>query len=580
MPQHILFSEGSNIIRTYPFKAPFRLPSLNAQRAAFPRKACVQMNEIRTKYLSEYIAGRKGLSIEKQTLSDAFDYTFCGPLPAGGTGEEPLREDILYFAAEEDVPPLLCAKGLKFVILRRDRQALCPSFLSEARLIVCAYEEKEFAAFYERCRTAAAVDAQMGPAVMHLVAMAAQNSSLNELVKYISDVYGSVVSIVDNAYTIMAYARWGELPKEFEEDYMQGYLNDGTVKGLNKINFLTPETAAPEYRYYDFKKALGGSILGYSRNNYSVIFIDGLAVAAVSVFDDYDMEEYKLKYLEVISSVLSGYLQKLEFYSLNRGAYFSHLMSIIISESEFDPQITQRRLAACGYRLNEYMYILAAGLAPFADSPGPADTLGMRLKNVLPNSIYVVMKDRLVFLMSPKEPLGPEDLAKVDQFLRYANVKAGVSDPFKKLGHAKVALAEALEALEIGLEMSPDKNIWLFGGCQFTSIVKKLLACGSDKTISMYLYPPLMELIEYDRKHKTAFADTLREYLRDAKNPRAVCERLFIHKNTLYYRLDKIRQVMAVDYTEQDVQLKITLTFAILEYAERRKGAQPFGYFA
>lgn len=537
------------------------------------------MNELRTKYLTEYITGQKGLSIEKRTLSNAFDYTFCGPLPAEG---EPLHGDILYFAREQDIARLPSARGLKFVVLRRERRALPPSFLQEAQLIVCASGEKEFNALYERCRTAAAIDTQMGPAVMHLVAMAAQNCSLKELTKYMSDVYGSVVSIVDNAYTIMAYARWGDLPKEFEDDYTQGYLDSETVKGLNKINFLMPETATPQYRYYDFRKAMGatgGAIRGYSRNNYSVIFIDGLAVAAVSVFDDYDIDEYKLKYLEVISNVLSGYLQKLEFYSLNRGAYFSHLMSIIISESDFDPQISQRRLAVSGYRLNKYLYILAAGLEPFARSPGPADTLGMRLKNVLPNSIYVVMKDKLVFLMSPKEPLGQEDLARFDQFLRYVNVKAGVSDPFKTLGGAKVALAEALEALEIGEEMAPDQNIWLFGSCQFVSIVRKLLTCCGERNISMYLYPPLMELIEYDRQHKTAFAETLREYLRDSKNPRAVCERLFIHKNTLYYRLDKIRQIMAVDYTEQDVQLKITLTFAILDYAEHHKMDLGFGDF-
>lgn len=530
----------------------------------------MQMNELRSRYLLEYITRQKGLSLEKRPLDGAMDYTFCALLGAEAGDRPPLPEDVLYFVREETLPALSAFSDLMLVVLSRGKWDCPPPCVSQAKLVICAHSEESFTSFYERCRAVASIDAQMGPAIIHLLSMAAQNSLLKEIVNYISEIYESIVSVADNAYTILAYARRGELPKEFEEDYTLGYLNNQTVKALNKINFLTPENAVPEYRYYDFKKALNSSIAGYRRNNYSVIFIDGLAVAAISVFDRYDIDEYKLKYLEVISNVLSVCLQRMEVYSLNRGTYFSHLMSIIISV-DFDPQTIRRRLAASGYQLNETIYILSVAPTPLCPFPDPADSLAMRIKNVLPNAIYIILKDRLVFLMSPKEPLGPEELSKFDQFLKYVNVQAGVSNPFKSLDYAKTALAEAQEALEVGGEIEPGKNIWLFGSCQFAGIVRRLLSCGGDKTASMYLYPPLMELLEYDRRHKTAFAQTLREYLRDSKNPRGVCERLFIHKNTLYYRLDKIRQIMAVDYTDPDVQLKITLTFAILDYTQREE---------
>lgn len=87
----------------------------------------------------------------------------------------------------------------------------------------------------------------------------------------------------------------------------------------------------------------------------------------------------------------------------------------------------------------------------------------------------------------------------------------------------------------------------------------------------MYLYPPLMELIDYDRANGSSLVDTLYEYLKDSKNPKAVYEKLYIHKNTLYYRLDKIKQIMGVNYEAADVQMKINLTFAILEYQKRSK---------
>lgn len=529
------------------------------------------MNELRAKYLFEYIAGQKGLSVAKPPTDSAFRFTFCRSLSEPKLDDGPLRKDILYFLREEELPVLPACDDLMLVVLTCGKRAALAPQVSQASLVICAHSEDAFSAFYQRCHTVVSIDAQMCPAIMHLLSMTAQNHSLKEITNYISEIYESVVSVVDNAYTILAYARRGELPKEFEEDYTQGYLGNRTVKGLNKINFLTPKSATPEYRYYDLKKALNGSIDGYSRNNYSVIFIDGLAVAAISVFDSYDIDEYKLKYLEVISDMLSVCLQRIEFYQLNRGAYFSHLMSIIISVPDFDPQVLQRRLAAYGYQLNKNIYVVSVVPSPLHRFPDPADTLAMRIKNILPNSIYIVLKDKLVFLMSPKEPIGGEELDAFDQFLKYVNAQAGVSNPFKSLEYAKIALAEAQEALEVGAEMDAGKSIWLFSSCQFAGIVRRLLSCIDDNVATMYLYPPLMELIEYDSRHKTAFAQTLHEYLRDSKNPRSVCERLFIHKNTLYYRLDKIKQIMDVDYGDTDVQMKIMLTFSMLEYMQRRK---------
>ena len=62
-------------------------------------------------------------------------------------------------------------------------------------------------------------------------------------------------------------------------------------------------------------------------------------------------------------------------------------------------------------------------------------------------------------------------------------------------------------------------------------------------------------------------------YLQDPAHPAAACEKLFIHKNTLYYRLDRIRQLM------EDGQLeylpvgnrRLTTVQALLDYYKRAK---------
>ena len=95
-------------------------------------------------------------------------------------------------------------------------------------------------------------------------------------------------------------------------------------------------------------------------------------------------------------------MQKQEFYQLNRGAYFNHLMSIIISDLHFDPDVMQNRLALSGYKLEEYKYMIAVERTENSDENAQLDSLGLYLKNLFPNSIYIILKNKLIYLMSVK----------------------------------------------------------------------------------------------------------------------------------------------------------------------------------
>ena len=73
-----------------------------------------------------------------------------------------------------------------------------------------------------------------------------------------------------------------------------------------------------------------------------------------------------------------------------------------------------------------------------------------------------------------------------------------------------------------------------------------------------------MLLIADDLKHSTALTYTLYVYLQNPSQPLVACKLLFIHKNTLYYRLDRIRAIMGVDIKDGWVLTQIMMTFLIL----------------
>ena len=69
------------------------------------------------------------------------------------------------------------------------------------------------------------------------------------------------------------------------------------------------------------------------------------------------------------------------------------------------------------------------------------------------------------------------------------------------------------------------------------------------QTYKQYILP----IYEYDNEHGTDFLPTLSEYISCCSSTSAICEKLHIHKNTLYSRLTKISSLIKCDLSDSDV---------------------------
>ncbi len=80
-------------------------------------------------------------------------------------------------------------------------------------------------------------------------------------------------------------------------------------------------------------------------------------------------------------------------------------------------------------------------------------------------------------------------------------------------------------------------------------------------------------LVDYDRAHDTDLLHTLRVYFRSNGNAIVAARRLFLHRNSLQYRLDRIAEVLDCDL--HDPQTRLALNLAI-EMAELIQGLPSF----
>ncbi len=74
---------------------------------------------------------------------------------------------------------------------------------------------------------------------------------------------------------------------------------------------------------------------------------------------------------------------------------------------------------------------------------------------------------------------------------------------------------------------------------------------------------PLRPLLEYDRKHKANYVDTLELYLRHNGSIQAVSEEMFTHRNTVIYRMNKIKELLGSSLEQTEERLPFQIAYYI-----------------
>ena len=184
----------------------------------------------------------------------------------------------------------------------------------------------------------------------------------------------------------------------------------------------------------------------------------------------------------------------------------------------------------------------------------------------LPHALVLTHQNRLVVLIN-LDRSGPAPLAPLEEALHtmppgYA-AAAGISLPFRKLEHAIPFYQQSQLALSL---CTPDQPV-----CTFASQAPALMLSGSvpPHLLPYALFPGLQALWASDRAKHTGYCRTLMAYLRWERNVTAAAAALYLHRNTLLYRLHKLRDLLPADWDDPDTREYALLSLRLLEYWER-----------
>ncbi len=164
-------------------------------------------------------------------------------------------------------------------------------------------------------------------------------------------------------------------------------------------------------------------------------------------------------------------------------------------------------------------------------------------------SIYTIRRESviLIFPINKKDKvnsIAEEIVNNIRMKIQGITVNIGIGRPWSHLKDFRKSVHEAQKALKI-LKIGEKKDS--ISNYSDMGIYRLFFEIDKYEEMKELYHETLDELINYDLKNSTNLVDTLEAYIEEGGNLTSTSKRLFIHKNTVKYRVKRIEEILGCD---------------------------------
>lgn len=281
------------------------------------------------------------------------------------------------------------------------------------------------------------------------------------------------------------------------------------------------------------------------------------------------MHEWNRKFTEgdkCLLDTLADYLEIFLTYSESLGGEdpLAGIFKKILSDRTADYMEMSKKLSTYGWSSQHTYLSLILQLTYLNQKNLSTNAICHYIKQQFPQSVSFLFEGEIVtfFNMTLLEK-DAEDIGNVlTYFIRDSYLKAGYSRCVKGHMYFRRQFIQARTALDVGSRNKPYVWIHHFDQIALTYIMEQVTR---RLPASMICHENLLKLKEADEENQSEYMKTLRTYLDENLNATRTAEALFIHRSTLLYRLDKIKEILQYELDDPDENFYLSFSFRLLE---------------
>lgn len=184
-----------------------------------------------------------------------------------------------------------------------------------------------------------------------------------------------------------------------------------------------------------------------------------------------------------------------------------------------------------------------------------------------PALVHKYADDHVIVFQALRDPQELSSAHELDRRLREhiqaefegARLVSGLSGPAGTLPEWPTVHQEAVRAMQLGQRLQLN-HLVEFNSLGIYQLLSQIEHVGTVQQFAQEIIGPLAE---YDRRHRGNLVETIDAYFNHHANVSQTAETLFIHRNTLLYRLERIQELTGQDINQADMRLALQLALKL-----------------
>ena len=280
-----------------------------------------------------------------------------------------------------------------------------------------------------------------------------------------------------------------------------------------------------------------------------------------------EFPDFSDKFMALIAKRLLNMLIGARNYSSFRFNMHQNVLSDIINGASEEE--TAQRISVANLSFPPHMRAIVFRQSWFRENEFLCDALMPAVSALLPNSPKLYQRGAAVALVE-SDRLGnlPEEITRGLKKLSVENsLLVGVSNVFSKPEKFAVHYRQAERTASFARRQNHVSGLFFYSDYAFYIMLDGI----EDKSELEYVEHPLLpELEKYDEEKNTEFYETLKIFAMTGFSKNKTAEIMFLHRNTVNYRIQQIADLYGLDFTDSSLLFKLQYSFYIDLYLKHK----------
>lgn len=405
------------------------------------------------------------------------------------------------------------------------------------------------------------------------------SENIPQLVELASQIIGMPFHVTDCSYKLLAQSSRGVDEDEVWRDNADlGYLSSRIIADAIGIHRPDKPKKRGDRIFFTWKSKISTHpMLVY------YLFHDGMLLGHLSglcMRGEPSEEDYYL------TGLLSDLLAK-ELY-INKAVEdmndipYESILTALIETDMHDVDVMENRALATGLNAHDSFFVLNVSVE------SNFGVLKKKLAKIFPYSRVFFYEYQMVVLcpcLGDKRYISDWELEQITLLAEEMNARICISDEFhsisglglhyrknqriltlSKLHRKKILEDKLFYPIRIF-----DEKIYLYDKFKLLDIIYQLSMAKEGLDLYRYVNVAVRGVYEDDRENGSDLLQTLMVYIECQRSYLSAAERLMTHKNTVRYRIDKLKQILATDFGDGGEMMGLYYSCVLLQMVELLK---------